>query len=55
MFNPAKSLQSYNGGSTEMDHTLTGDELILENSSPQELESEDRLQESSAFRWFGLL
>ena len=55
MFNPAKSLQSYNGGSTEMDHGSIGDELILENSSLQEFESEDRLQESSAFRWFGVL
>ena len=45
MSSPAKSLQSYSIGPTEIGCEST---VELKNSSPQELESEDRVQVSDS-------
>ena len=42
MSSPMKFPQPYSGGPTEVSRGSTGGERMLENSSPQELEFEDR-------------
>ena len=44
MSSPTESLQLYSGGPTEIGRGPTGGEQMVENSSPQELEFEDRIQ-----------
>ena len=44
MSSPTESPQLYSGGPTEIGHGPTGGEQMLGNSSPQELEFEDRVQ-----------
>ena len=44
MSSPTESPQLYSGGPTKIGRGPTGDELIFENSSPQELKFEDRVQ-----------